>query len=175
MHESDVTMDTVGHVHRGGRCQFLVTESAKTSSNRVVVVGMNGSDNSWDALTWACTEAIRLCGSVITVVINPAKDTESGLDQSLPLEDSRTLAEDPIDWLVNLRHDVKRFASDLGVRLTFVYVQGDPVHELVRIAELHEANLIAVGRSTSATNGIAGSLGRRLIANREMPVIIDID
>ncbi|MHB8335667.1 MAG: universal stress protein [Acidimicrobiales bacterium] len=165
---------TKDHSSHEGRCQVLATATVEEGSDRVVVVGLNGSSNSWNALIWACTEAIRLRGSVVAVVVIPAKDTESGLTQSPPTENRHADIQDQSDWLDYLQNDVQDYALELGVKLTFNFVQGDPVNELVRIANSHQANLIAVGRSASAYNGFAGSLGRRLVANRQVPIIIDV-
>ena len=167
-------MDAMIQMHREGRCQVLVTRKVEACSDPAVIVGMNGSNNSWGALSWACAEAIRVSGSVVAVIVIPAKDTQSGCDQSPPSGNNHAVTQDQINWFERLRKDAQKYAFDLGVRLTFAQVQGDPVNELLRIAESHRSNLIAVGRSASAINSFAGSLGRRLVANRQVTVIVDV-
>jgi nucleotide-binding universal stress UspA family protein len=63
-------------------------------------------------------------------------------------------------------------AGDGDVDLVFIHACGDPARELLRIAEAVHAAAIAVGRSTKVRHRVAGSLGRRLLANCRAPIIV---
>ena len=58
------------------------------------------------------------------------------------------------------------------VPVTFVHAHGDVVAELLRVAEINHAQLIAVGRSTKPRHRVAGSLGHRLLRHHDTPIIV---
>jgi nucleotide-binding universal stress UspA family protein len=66
----------------------------------------------------------------------------------------------------------KRHAADQGVDLAFRHVRGDRATELLRLAEEQHADQIVVGRSTKKRHHLAGSLGRRLVAMRNAPIVV---
>src|SRR5580692_2938833 len=45
--------------------------------NARVVVGIDGSDTSWDAFSWACGESRRLGGRVVAVFVGPTSGVAS--------------------------------------------------------------------------------------------------
>jgi hypothetical protein len=53
-----------------------------------------------------------------------------------------------------------------------VHARGDPAGELVRVASEIHAEVTAIGRSTKLCHRFAGSLGRRLLAKRNPPIIV---
>jgi nucleotide-binding universal stress UspA family protein len=71
----------------------------------------------------------------------------------------------------DLKDEAERRARDLGLRLRFVRERGDPAPSIVRFAKSVSADLIVVGRSAKMLHHLAGSLGRRLIARNDAPVI----
>jgi hypothetical protein len=71
-----------------------------------------------------------------------------------------------------LRRELKCYAADRNVDLTFVHTHGNAASELLRLAtELH-ADQIVVGRSMKARHHLAGSLGCRLAGRRGAPVVV---
>jgi nucleotide-binding universal stress UspA family protein len=58
------------------------------------------------------------------------------------------------------------------VDLVFIHACGDPARELLRVAEAVNAAAIAVGKSAKVLHRVAGSLGRRLLANGWAPIIV---
>jgi len=140
----------------------------------VVLVGMDGSSTSWDALSWACGEVRRLRGRAVAVFVSSSVVNRFGalaFIGALPLDYgwSDPSATERAD---SLRREVERYAADQDVGLTFVHTQGDAAAELLRLAAVLRADQIVVGRSMRARHYLAGSLGRRLIGKRKAPVVI---
>ena len=155
-------------------CQVLVAQISDASKERVVIVGANGSRNSWDALGWACAEAQRLAGRGVAVLVSPATNVDARIGQSLTDASKDVNFAHDLDWVRTLRTQVQEYAINFSANVTFTHVQGDPIDELLRIAKFGNANLIAVGRSTRESPTFAFSLGQRLADNRDMLVIIDV-
>jgi nucleotide-binding universal stress UspA family protein len=144
-------------------------------STTVVVVGVDGSDTSWDAFWWACGEVQRLGGRLLAVFVSPTPMVDmaagcaafTGVVVPHVAVDQRAAAQAD-----RLRGRVERCASDAHLPLSFVHATGDATNELLRIAQAEHADLIVIGKSTKAHHHIAGSLGRRLIGKRDAPVVV---
>jgi nucleotide-binding universal stress UspA family protein len=137
-----------------------------------VVIGLDGSDPSWDAFWWGCGEARRLRAGAAAVFVSPTIDAGSGLALALGCPcDYAEIDRRAADWAAGLESDVLRHAADHGYDLVFVHARGDPAQELVRVAATLECDLIVVGRSAKALHRVTGSLGRRLIRTRRAPVV----
>ena len=108
-----------------------------------VVIGIDGSGASLAAFSWACAEARRLGGRAVTVFIGQAE----GLTAEMLTEAA-------------------------GLDLAFVHAAGNPVAELLRIADEVHADLIVVGESASIPHRLAGSVGQRLAGRRRGSVIV---
>jgi nucleotide-binding universal stress UspA family protein len=76
------------------------------------------------------------------------------------------------DMAHQLAAELGRRAAELGVEVQFVHERGDPVQALTRVARTVQADAIAVGRSEKPRHRLAGSLSRRLVLNRDLPVIV---
>jgi nucleotide-binding universal stress UspA family protein len=156
--------------HSSGRHRTSPERDGKTAtgsapSTATVVIGLDGSDSSWDAFWWACGEARRLGGRAVAVFVSPFPSAVSADTAALAGQVAGELAE-------QLRLQAERCATDQGVDITFVHSQGDPALELLRIAAANQANQIVVGRSTKARHRLAGSLGPRLIRRDKAPVVV---
>lgn len=139
-----------------------------------VLVGIDGSDTSWDALSWACGEAARLGDRAVAVFVSPSVSsyptvTGYGVGGVVVVDtgDSPATAQARA-----LRNQLEWFAIDNHVELSFVHARGDVVTELLRLAAVYRAGQIVVGRSTKARHHVAGSLGRRLLNRRDAPVVV---
>ena len=77
--------------------------------------------------------------------------------------------------MADLRTQVQQYAIERGTTLTFTHARGDPIGELLQIADFHHSNLIAVGKTTDSPDNFAGLLGRYLLDNLEVPVIINVN
>ena len=136
----------------------------------VVLVGVDGSENSWYALSWACGEARRLRGRAVAVFVSTS--AESGFAASA-LSGAALFDFDPNDGRADtLRRELECYAADHDVDLSFVHIDGDVASELLRLAtELH-ADQIVVGQSMKARQRLAASVGCRLVRAREAPVVV---
>ena len=63
-------------------------------------------------------------------------------------------------------------ARELGISMTFITTQGDPFHEISRIAEETRADAIVVGASLKAGHRLLGSLAVRLVRAGKWPVTV---
>jgi nucleotide-binding universal stress UspA family protein len=146
------------------------------AATAVVLVGMDGSETSWDALSWACGEARRLRGRAVAVFVS------SSADNGITVPASAFIGGAPFDCGWNdstaaeradtLRRELERYAADQDVDLTFVHTHGNAASELLRLATAQHADQIVVGRSMKARHRLAGSLGRRLAGKRGAPVVV---
>jgi nucleotide-binding universal stress UspA family protein len=142
-----------------------------------VVVGVDGSETSMDALCWACGEARRIAGRAIAVLVTPVPGS-GVLASASPF--AAMASSEYLETEVRLESELaEKLASELRamgesehVPVTFIHVHGDVMAELLRVAELHHAQLIAVGRSTKPRHRIAGSLGHRLLRHHATPIIV---
>jgi nucleotide-binding universal stress UspA family protein len=138
-----------------------------------VVVGLDGSDTSWDAFWWACGEARRLGGRAVAVFVSPAGGGGmAAIAVTAGVCDYSAVHASAAAQASSLRDQVRRHLGDDGPDITFVHTSGDPARELLRVAEAVRADMIVVGRSTKARHHLAGSLGRYLIARRKAPFVV---
>jgi nucleotide-binding universal stress UspA family protein len=141
----------------------------------VVVVGIDGSNTSWDAFWWACGEGRRLGGRLVAVFVSstPVIDAAAAA-AALTGVVMVPVANDRRDTYhaEHLRGRVEKCAADADLAVLFVHAQGDAANELLEVARAEHADLIVVGRSTKARHHIVGSLSRRLVGRRDVPVIV---
>jgi len=158
----------------GHSCRVLVRGSAAASNARVIVVGLNGSKESWNAFRWECAEAPHLASSIVAVLVGPADSFKARLDQPVQPSTNVVAASDDPKRLEGLRYQVQQHAARFGVNITFSHVRGDPVAEVLRIADYYRSNLIVAGRSTSAPYDFTGSLARTCSNSRDLPIVVDV-
>jgi nucleotide-binding universal stress UspA family protein len=148
--------------------------SPTVGAGAVVLVGIDGSETSWDAFSWACGEARRLRGRVVAVFVSSS--ASSGIPASCYLgvgpfgfdgNDSTSTGRADA-----LRRELECYAADCDVDLTFVHTDGDAASELLRLASELHADQIVVGRSMKARHHVAGSLAGRLVGKRKAPVVV---
>jgi nucleotide-binding universal stress UspA family protein len=148
----------------------------RSRPNPIIVTGLDGSDPSWDALSWACGEARRLGGRAIAVFVSPGLDVNFYLASAIGFgaaESGLALSRANAEHAARLRAEIESLAAgDTGCDLVFIQARGDPCQVLVRIAEAVKADVIAVGRSTKIRHRLAGSIGRRLLAKRGTPIVV---
>jgi nucleotide-binding universal stress UspA family protein len=141
-----------------------------------VIVGLDGSDTSWDAFWWACGECRRVGGRIMALFVSSTAGSGVGMASpdfaalcAVDFAFHEQAANKEAKGLFEL---AKRHADDQGVELAFLHVRGDTATELLRLAGDQHADQIVVGRSTKKRHHLAGSLGRRLVAKREAPIIV---
>jgi nucleotide-binding universal stress UspA family protein len=145
------------------------------SSAVTVVVGIDGSESSWDAFWWASGQAQRQHGRVVAAFVSPTVET-SLLATSMALSasscDHAAFDQIATEQAERLRHQLEGYATDHDIPFTFVRARGDATTELLHVADKYHADLIVIGKSTKARHHLAGSLGKRLIGKRNAPVVV---
>ena len=144
------------------------------AATAVVLVGIDGSETSWNALSWACGEARRLRGRAVAVFVSSSAGSglaAPALTGAVPFDCgwNDSMATGHAD---TLRRELECYAAGHDVDLTFVHTDGDAVSELLRLATVLHADQIVVGRSMKSRHRLAGSLGRRLAGKRKAPVVV---
>jgi nucleotide-binding universal stress UspA family protein len=140
-----------------------------------VVVGIDGSETSWDAFCWACGETRRLGGRAVAVFVGPtpgAASAAAAVSLTGAVVAYGAIQQSMTDRVEELSDQVRAYGYDHGVDVTFVRTQGNTARELLRIANADRADLLVVGRSTKARHHLAGSLGRRLVGRPGAPIIV---
>jgi nucleotide-binding universal stress UspA family protein len=137
----------------------------------VLVVGLDGSDTSWDAFSWACGEAQRLGGRLVAVFVTSyirggaaAAIVPGTCVCASPVTEDTAAAQ--------LRVEAHQSATGHGLDLSFIHTRGDTASELLRIAQAVQADQIVVGRSSKLRHRLMGALGRRLMVKRAAPVVV---
>jgi nucleotide-binding universal stress UspA family protein len=155
-----------------GRAHVL--DSSGQPIDARVVVGIDGSETSWDAFCWACGETRRLGGRAVGVFVGPVSGAATATAASFGGEvvPYGVIQQSMTDQAQQLSDQVRAYGHDHGVDVGFVHTQGDTARELLRVANAGHADLLVVGRSTKARHHLAGSLGRRLVGRSGAPIIV---
>jgi nucleotide-binding universal stress UspA family protein len=141
----------------------------------VVVVGLDGSETSWDAFWWACGEARRLDGRLVAVFVSSSTEASMAAMASaaagVAAGDYAVMEQAAAAQASRLRAEAQGYSDD-ALEVAFVHARGDAGRELLRVAEEAGADLIVVGRSVKPWHQVAGSLGRYLIVRHRSPVVV---
>jgi nucleotide-binding universal stress UspA family protein len=141
----------------------------------VVVVGLDGSEPSWDAFWWACGEARRLGGRAVAVFVSSCTDPSMAAVWAVvgvAVCDYDALDRAAAAEAARLRAAVRRHAAENDLDIAFVHARGDAAGELLRVARTVRADLIVVGRSAKVRHQLIGSLGRSLVTRRWAPAVV---
>jgi nucleotide-binding universal stress UspA family protein len=136
-----------------------------TDTENCVVVGIDGRERGWDALTWACAHASRINSTLIVVFVAPralwgpmdvpiVNDLESLLDGS-------ELAE-------LARERVEGIARDMSVALYFEHAQGNLGRIATTIGRNRYASLVVLSARPSRTRRLLAAISRRRATTRPM-------
>jgi nucleotide-binding universal stress UspA family protein len=139
---------------------------------KLIVVGVDGSDSSRKALSWAYDEAAHHGASITAISTwHPPAMPMTPPYGSIPPEG---YASQPKQEALNL---LERFVSALDVREPAVDVQtaveeGNPAEVLIERSK--EADLVVVGsRGHGGFKGmLLGSVSQHLVAHAECPVVV---
>ena len=139
---------------------------------KLIVVGVDGSDSSREALRWAYDEAAHHSASITAVSCwHPPAMPMTPPYGSLPPEG---YADQPRQEALDL---LERFVSDLDVREPAVDVrtaveEGNPAEVLIERSK--EADLVVLGsRGHGGFKGmLLGSVSQHLVAHAECPVVV---
>src|SRR5689334_22120402 len=104
-----------------------------------IVVGLDGSDTSWDAFAWAAGEANRTNGHLVAVYVMPFSDPTVALgvpyDYAAAQDNQQQLAAE-------IEAEAVRRAREAGVELSFVGEFGDATGTLSDVARQVDARLV---------------------------------
>ena len=131
-----------------------------------IVVGVDGSQTSWRAVSMAAGIARREGGVIhACFVLHVPATAEMGVFAvpvpTLPGDDDADV----------LRSEVMRELSQAGVEGGFACRRGDIARELEALAEACQADMVVVGRSRHP-NLHLGAAPRRLLAMGKRPVLV---
>ena len=131
-----------------------------------VVVGFDGSGPSRDALAYAAGLARRNHSWLVVVYV-----TSTSVLASMSPEVLAAAYDASSEHREQLERELHSI-DETGVDWEFVHCQGDPAHELERVAEEWKADNIVVGRSSSRTHTLIGSVTIRLVRISRRPTIV---
>jgi nucleotide-binding universal stress UspA family protein len=133
-----------------------------------IVVGVDGSEESEQALRWAGSLAKDLNAEVVAVyALTPLGEFTLSLPPFPPKNLRREFqAELDERWCEPLR--------ELGIRYRAKIVESGPVSALLDVSEKEHAALVVVGghRHGSLTDHLIGSVAARLVHRGKTPVVV---
>jgi nucleotide-binding universal stress UspA family protein len=139
-----------------------------------IVVGVDGSDLSRDALRWAVDEAKLRHDKVVAVnawepPFAPAVDIPTGPDPPVYLPELIARVQEDAEAL--LERAVSEYRND-GVEIEPAAVEGPPASVLVEVAD--DADLLVVGsRGKGGLAGLLlGSISQQVAQHAPCPVVI---
>jgi nucleotide-binding universal stress UspA family protein len=142
--------------------------NAAGSPSGVIVVGVDGSDASKDALLWAARQA-ELTGSALHVVSSWEFPVMAyGALMPLPEDfDSEGLSQKTLDQAID-----ETLGEHPAVQVSTVVAEGPPALELLKAAQ--DADLLVVGsRGHGAFAGmLLGSVSEHCVAHSPCPVVV---
>jgi nucleotide-binding universal stress UspA family protein len=164
--ESRSDADRYGRILR--RISQPMTAGPQPGGGPALLVGHDSQPASRAAVRYAADLAVRLGAHLHVVHVVDLSDTPIDAD-SADWEESARKA------LQGLQQDAGSLLEGFDVGWTYHACHGDPAELLFRVAEEHEAMLIAVG---ATSRGLArrfmegGSVARRLMRRRGIPVLV---
>jgi nucleotide-binding universal stress UspA family protein len=142
-----------------------------TDGPKVILVGVDDTVTSLRAGAYALGLARRQGARLICVYVAQVSamfGAASGSSPSAVVAQEQALLEQAAD----LRRRVEEAAEQHGIKVDFIATQGDPYHEIKRIADELRADAVVVGASTKAGHRFIGSLAIRLVRAGRWPVTV---
>jgi nucleotide-binding universal stress UspA family protein len=139
-----------------------------TDGPRVILVGIDGSTTASRAGAYAGGLARRQRSRLVVVYV-VAPSMLAGI-ASTAVAGVREQAA--ADLIAEFRQQIKGWAAELNVPITFVVRRGDPFHELRQAAARARADMVVVGASEQAGHRLVGSIATRLVRLGEWPVTV---
>ncbi|TXS43315.1 universal stress protein [Streptomyces sp. uw30] len=139
-----------------------------TDGPKVIVVGVDGSDSSMRAASYAGGLARRQNALLAIVYVQPVMTAGAAL--GAPVAD--TTSEIAEDLIAQIRDAAERLKGIFDVRWEFHTFQGDPYNGLVTAADDLKADAVVVGASEQAGHRIVGSVAIRLVKAGRWPVTV---
>jgi len=135
----------------------------------VILVAVDGSTTSVRAAAWAGGLARRQ-GSRLLCIYVATRPALAGL--ALTVGTDMTLERDLDQVAAELGEELRDNAARYNVPLEYVVRPGDPVTEIVRIADEVKVDAVVVGASMQAGHRLIGSVAVRLVRMGRWPVTV---
>lgn len=141
---------------------------APLPSSRTIMVGIDGTDTAMRAAASAFGLARRQGARLVVTFVA----CHSSLAALSPAVASAFEHEATARLHAELADQVRSFAEELDVPVTFLKAFGDPVTVLRDSADRCQADMVVVGASQQAGHRFAGSVATRLIRTGRWPVLV---
>ncbi|WP_221357894.1 universal stress protein [Streptomyces beigongshangae] len=139
-----------------------------TDGPRVIMVGVDGSESSLRAASYAAGLARRQRALLTLVYVQPVM--AAGASLGVPVtETTDQIAEELVREIQVAAEQVKGI---FDVRWEFHTFRGDPYNGLVKAADRLKADAVVVGASEQAGHRIVGSVAIRLVKAGRWPVTV---
>jgi len=135
----------------------------------VILVAVDGSTTSVRAAAWAGGLARRQ-GSRLLCIYVAARSALAGLALTVGAEMNMESELDQV--AADLGEELRASAESYHVPMEYVVRAGDPVTEIVRIADEVKVDAVVVGASTQAGHRLVGSVAVRLVRMGRWPVTV---
>ncbi|MER6536979.1 universal stress protein [Streptomyces sp. 900105755] len=139
-----------------------------TDGPKVIVVGMDGSDSSWRATSYAAGLARRQHALLAIVYVQPVLAAGAALGAPVA-ETTDEIAEELVG---QIRDAAERFKGIYEVRWEFHTFRGDAYSGMVKAADELKADAVVVGASEQAGHRFIGSVAIRLVKAGRWPVTV---
>ncbi|WP_369221296.1 universal stress protein [Streptomyces sp. R39] len=139
-----------------------------TDGPKVIVAGMDGSDSSWRATSYAAGLARRQHALLAVVYVQPVLAAGAALGAPVA-ETTDEIAE---DLVAQIRDAAERLRGVFEVRWEFHTFRGDAYSGLVKAADELKADAVVVGASEQAGHRFIGSVAIRLVKAGRWPVTV---
>lgn len=139
-----------------------------TDGPKVILAGIDGSDSSLRAASYAAGLARRQNALLALVYVQPVMP--AGASLGVPVAD--TTGEIAEGIVAEIRDSAERLKGIFEVRWQFHTFRGDPYAGLVAAAEDLKADAVVVGASEQAGHRIVGSVAVRLVKAGRWPVTV---
>ena len=139
-----------------------------TDGPKVIVAGLDGSDSSWRAVSYAGGLARRQNALLALVYVQPYMPTGAAL--GVPVSEVDTGVAEQL--VAEIRDGVERLRGIFVVRWEFHTFRGDPYSGLATAADQLTADAVVVGASERAGHRFVGSVAIRLVKAGRWPVTV---
>ncbi|MEU9450038.1 universal stress protein [Streptomyces sp. NPDC048277] len=132
------------------------------------MVGVDGSDSSWRAASYAGGLARRQHALLAVVYVQPVLAAGAALGAPVA-ETTDEIAE---QLIAEIRDATERLKGIYEIRWEFHTFRGDAYNGLVKAADELKADAVVVGASEQAGHRIIGSVAIRLVKAGRWPVTV---
>ncbi|MER7395142.1 universal stress protein [Streptomyces sp. NPDC000151] len=139
-----------------------------TDGPKVIVVGIDGTQSSWRAASYAAGLARRQSSKLVLVYVQPVLAAGAALGAPV-VHTTDEIAE---ELMAEIRTATERMAGIYDLRWEFHTVRGDPYSAMLQMADELKADAVVVGASESAGHRIMGSVAVRLVKAGRWPVTV---